>query len=135
MIVSRIGRIWFHRGAPEGLHDRCASILSTVRPSGRAVSGQCSIRRRFHPDEGYHCAAVSDSRPSGSSRSWGRSLGCRSANPAVTMELGWKRWLSVFVAATILAGGLASIFHRDTATLLPQQSSDRCSGVCPCGTI
>jgi hypothetical protein len=57
------------------------------------------------------------------------------ANPAVTMELGWKRWLSVFVAATILAGGLASIFHRDTATLLPQQSSDRCSGVCPCGTI
>ena len=35
MIVSRIGRIWPHRGAPEGPYDRCASILSTVRPSGR----------------------------------------------------------------------------------------------------
>jgi hypothetical protein len=45
MIVSRIGRIWFHRGAPEGLHDRCASILSTVRPSGRAV------RTVQHPQE------------------------------------------------------------------------------------
>jgi hypothetical protein len=50
-----------------------------LRPSAASTqSGQCSIRRRFHPDEGYHCAAVSDSRPSGSSRSWGRSLCCRS---------------------------------------------------------
>jgi hypothetical protein len=40
-----------------------------------------------------------------------------------------------FAAATVLTGGLASIFHRGNATVLPQQPSGHCSGACPCGTI
>lgn len=51
------------------------------------------------------------------------------------MQHGWKNWLGVFAAATALAGGLASIFHRDEAPGLQQQFSDRCSDACPCGTI
>jgi hypothetical protein len=54
---------------------------------------------------------------------------------AIIMEHGWKRWLGVCAAATVLAGGLASIFHRDNATVLPQERSGHCSGACPCGTI
>src|SRR5918998_120896 len=45
---------------------------------------------------------------------------------------GWKHWLSVVAAATVLAGGLASMFHRDNATA--RQSSNR-SRACPCRTI
>lgn len=53
----------------------------------------------------------------------------------VAMEHSRKRWLGVVAAATVLAGGLASIFHRDNATVPRRQSLDRCSAACPCGTI
>jgi len=56
-------------------------------------------------------------------------------NRAVIMQHGWRNWLGVFAAVTALAGGLASIFHRENATVLPQEFSDRCSDACPCGTI
>jgi hypothetical protein len=51
------------------------------------------------------------------------------------VDHGWKRWLGVFVAVTVLAGGLASIFHRGSATVPRRRSWDHCSGACPCGTI
>jgi hypothetical protein len=53
----------------------------------------------------------------------------------IIMGHGWKHWLSVCAAATVLASGLASIFHRGNATALPLQSSGHCSGACPCGII
>lgn len=53
----------------------------------------------------------------------------------IIMEHGWKHWLGVCAAATVLAGGLATIFQRAHATALPQPSSGHCSGACPCGTI
>ena len=47
------------------------------------------------------------------------------------MGHGWKRWLDVAVATTVLAGGLASIFHRDHTTA--RQSSGRCNVHAPAG--
>ena len=90
---------------------------------------------RSYPDEGYLCAAVFDMCLPGSSHSRGlESLGCRQDDTEVIMEHGWKHWLGVFAAATVLTGGLASIFHRDNATA-PRRQSAGCSGACPCGTI
>lgn len=51
------------------------------------------------------------------------------------MEYDWKRWLGVFAVATVLTGGLASIFHRDNANVPQRQSWERCNFACPCGTI
>jgi hypothetical protein len=65
----------------------------------------------------------------------GASAAVQEDNTAVVMEHGWKHWLGVCAAATVLASRLASIFHRGNATALPQQSSGHCSGGCPCGTI
>jgi hypothetical protein len=47
------------------------------------------------------------------------------------MEHGWKHWLGVCAAATVLASGLASIFHRGNPTALPQQSTGHCRRCVP----
>lgn len=91
-----------------------AAGSSALRHTGRSAPAR--VGRRDH-----HLAGV------------GASTAVQN-NGAVTMQYGWKNWLGVFAAATLLAGGLASIFHRDNETLLPQ-FSDGCSDTCPCGTI
>ena len=89
---------------------------------------------RFHSEEVYHCAAVSDMGLLGSLHNpdWEASAAVQN-DTEIIMEHHWKHWLSVFATATVLAGGLAAIFHRDNTTA--RQSSNRCSGACPCGTI
>jgi hypothetical protein len=95
---------------------REAGSLSQDEPERVAVSAPARAGCRDH-----HVAGV------------GTSTAVQN-NGAVIVPHSWKNWLGFFAAATALAGGLASIFHRDNATLLPQ-FSDHCSDACPCGTI
>lgn len=50
------------------------------------------------------------------------------------MEHRWRGWLGIVAAVTFLAGGFASIFGRDHATMTGRQSSAYCRVVCLCGS-
>jgi hypothetical protein len=97
---------------------------------GSTASGQSTLAPQRSPGSGWCCCHTPGPRqlipdPINAAQV--------AHDSEVVMEHGRKRWLGVVAAATVLAGGLASIFHRDNATT--QQSSGRCSGACPCGTI
>lgn len=94
----------------------------------RFPGAQRAASRRWRPARHPAAGGVAAPRPD---RANGYSTQCTPHRPVSGDR---KRWLGV-VAATVLAGGLASIVHRDNATVPPRQSSDRCSGACPCGSM
>jgi hypothetical protein len=110
-----------------------ASKSKPCKRPKRISDGQ--VRRRSS-DVGITAPQVFNMHLSGSLRSlWPESFGAVEDDTEVIMVHGWKHWLGVFAAATVLASGLASIFHRDNTTAPQRQLLGRCSDACPCGTL
>ena len=123
--------------APRGRPVPTIDVQTGRRPDGADPRRRTPLRHRLpvSPGRGVSLRYLTPVRRAHHVTGVEASAAVQNNTAVMIMEHGWRHWLGVCAAATVLASGLASIFHRGNATAPQRQSWNHCGGGCPCGTI